>query len=96
MAITAARKVMAWCEANAIDYILGLSGNAVLDRLVEPIADDVRVRRAQAQAPVVRRYGNRRLDPAPTRVRGERGHTAWGRALAGPGRVGVARHSPLP
>jgi len=49
-------EVMAWCEANAIDYILGLPGNAVLDRLVEPAADDVRVRRAEAQAPVVRRY----------------------------------------
>jgi hypothetical protein len=49
-------EVMAWCEANGLDYILGLSGNVVLDRLVEPIADDVRVRRAEAQAPVVRRY----------------------------------------
>jgi len=49
-------EVMAWCDANGVDYILGLSGNAVLDRLVEPYADDVRVRRAEAQAPVVRRY----------------------------------------
>ena len=49
-------EVMAWCEANRVDYILGLSGNAVLDRLVEPAADDVRVRRAEAEAPVVRRY----------------------------------------
>jgi Transposase DDE domain group 1 len=53
-------EVMAWCEANDIDYILGLPGNTVLDRLVEPIADDVRVRRAQAQAPVVRRYAETR------------------------------------
>ena len=49
-------EVMAWCEANGVDYILGLSGNAVLGRLVEPAADDVRVRRAEAEAPVVRRY----------------------------------------
>jgi len=49
-------EVMAWCEANQVDYILGLPGNAVLDRLVEPAADDVRVRRAEAQVPVVRRY----------------------------------------
>src|SRR3954451_6751955 len=48
--------VMAWCEANGLDYIFGRSGNAGLDRLVEPIADDVRVRRVEAQAPVVRRY----------------------------------------
>jgi hypothetical protein len=49
-------EVMAWCEANGLDYIFGLPGNAVLDRLVDPIADDVRVRRAEAQAAVVRRY----------------------------------------
>jgi hypothetical protein len=49
-------EVMAWCEANGLDYIFGLPGNDVLDRLVEPIADDVRVRRAEAQAAVVRRY----------------------------------------
>jgi hypothetical protein len=49
-------EVMAWCEANGIDYIFGLAGNAAVDRLVEPVADDVRVRRAEAEAPVVRRY----------------------------------------
>ena len=49
-------EVMAWCEANSIDYIFGLSGNAVLDALVEPIADDVRVRRAEAQAEAVRSF----------------------------------------
>jgi hypothetical protein len=47
---------MAWCEANGLDYIFGLAGNAVVDRLVEPIADDVRVRRADAEASIVRRY----------------------------------------
>jgi hypothetical protein len=49
-------EVMAWGEANGIDYLFGLTCNAVLDRLVEPIADDVRVRRAEAEAPIVRRY----------------------------------------
>ena len=44
-------EVMAWCEANGVDYILGLPGNKVLDRLVEPAADDVRVRLAEAQGP---------------------------------------------
>jgi Transposase DDE domain group 1 len=53
-------EVMAWCEANSVDYILGLPGNAVLDRLVEPAADDVRVRRAEAQVPVVRSYAETR------------------------------------
>jgi hypothetical protein len=49
-------EIMAWCEANGVDYIFGLPGNAVLSRLVEAAADDVRVRRAEAQAPVLRRY----------------------------------------
>jgi Transposase DDE domain group 1 len=49
-------EVMAWCEAKGVDYIFGLPGNAVLDRLVEPVADAVRVCRAQAQAPVIRRH----------------------------------------
>jgi hypothetical protein len=49
-------EVMAWCEANGVDYILGLPGNAVLSRLLEPISDDIRVRRAEEQAPVVRGY----------------------------------------
>jgi hypothetical protein len=43
-------QVMAWCEANGVDYIFGLAGNAVLDRLVDPVADDVRVRRAEGEA----------------------------------------------
>lgn len=43
-------EVMAWCETNAVDYIFGLPGNAVLSRLVEAAADDVRVRRAEAEA----------------------------------------------
>jgi Transposase DDE domain group 1 len=53
-------EVMAWCESSGVDYIFGLPGNAVLDRLVEAAADDVRVRRAKAEAPVVRRYSETR------------------------------------
>jgi hypothetical protein len=49
-------EVMDWCEANAIDYVFGLSGNDRLRGLVEPAADDVRVRRAEADALVLRRY----------------------------------------
>jgi hypothetical protein len=47
---------MEWCEENGIEFIFGLPGNAVLSRLVEVAADDVRVRRAEAEAPIVRRY----------------------------------------
>lgn len=53
-------ELMAWCEANGVDYILGLPGNAVLRRLVEPNADDARVRRAEGEAAVVRRYAETR------------------------------------
>jgi hypothetical protein len=47
---------MAWCEANDIDYVFGLPGNKVIDRLVDPVADDLRVRRAEEQAAVLRGY----------------------------------------
>ena len=53
-------EVMAWCEANGVDFIFGLPGNAVLARLLEAAADDVRVRRAEAGAPVLRRYAETR------------------------------------
>ena len=53
-------EAMAWCEANGIDYIFGLGGNDVLDRQVEAAADDVRVRYAEGEAPVVRRYAETR------------------------------------
>jgi hypothetical protein len=49
-------EVMAWCEANSVNYILGLPGNNVVRRLVDIAADDICVRRAEAQLPVVRGY----------------------------------------
>jgi hypothetical protein len=49
-------EVMAWCEGNGIDYVFGLPGNKVLDRLVELTADDIRVRRAEEQAAILRDY----------------------------------------
>jgi hypothetical protein len=49
-------EVMEWCDENGIDFVFGLAGNDVLRRLVEPIADDVRVRRAEANATAIRRY----------------------------------------
>jgi hypothetical protein len=49
-------EIMAWCEANDIDYVFGLPGNKVIDRLVDPVADDLRVRRAEEQAAVLRGY----------------------------------------
>ena len=48
-------EMMAWYEANGISYIFGLPGDAVLNRLLDEATDDVRTRRAEAQAPVLRR-----------------------------------------
>src|SRR4051812_5835611 len=53
-------EAMAWCEANGVNYIFGLGGNDVLDRQVEVAADDVRVRYAEGEALVVRRYAETR------------------------------------
>jgi hypothetical protein len=56
-------EVMEWCDENGIDFVFGLAGNDVLRRLVEPIADDVRVHRAEAAAAIrcytETRYGAR-------------------------------------
>src|SRR3954449_13539665 len=54
------QEAMAWCESNGVDYIFGLGGNEVLDRQVEETADDVRVRYAEGEAPLVRRYAETR------------------------------------
>ena len=43
-------EAMAWCEDNGVDYIFGLSGNRVLDVLAAAVADDLKVRRAEAGA----------------------------------------------
>jgi hypothetical protein len=53
-------EAMTWCENNGVDYIFGLPGNVVLDRLVEPVADDIRVRRALNQAEVLRGFAETR------------------------------------
>jgi DDE family transposase len=49
-------EVMQWCEENGIDFIFGLPGNAVLDRLVDASADDIRTRRALDQKPCLRGF----------------------------------------
>jgi hypothetical protein len=53
-------EAMAWCEANGVDYIFGLGGNDAIDRKLEAAADDVRVRWAEGEHPVVRRYAETR------------------------------------
>ncbi len=41
-------EAMDWCEANRVDYVLGLAGNAVLHARGRDVADDLCVRRAEA------------------------------------------------
>lgn len=53
-------EAMNWCEENGIDYIFGLAGNCVLDRLVEVEADDIRTRRAEGKLAVLRGYAETR------------------------------------
>src|SRR5207244_450233 len=47
-------EVMEWCDENDIDFVFGLPGNAVLDRLVDQTADNIRTRRALDQKPCLR------------------------------------------
>lgn len=49
-------EVMAFCEAEGINFVFGLPTNATLRGLVEEAADDVRTRRAEEGVPVLRRY----------------------------------------
>src|SRR4030081_3705555 len=49
-------EVMEWCDENKIDFVFGLPGNAVLDRLVDRNADDIRTRRALDQMPCLRGF----------------------------------------
>jgi hypothetical protein len=47
---------MEWCDDNGVDFIFGLPGNAVLDRLLDEAADDIRTRRALEGKPCLRGF----------------------------------------
>lgn len=49
-------EAMAWCEDNGVDYIFGLAGNTVLNALAATVADDLKVRRAEAGAERMRAF----------------------------------------
>ncbi len=55
-------EIMAWCEANKVDYVFGLPGNRVLhaDRVIVGTADAACVDRATRGWPVLRRYAETR------------------------------------
>jgi len=55
-------EIMAWCEANKVDYVFGLPGNRLLhaDPVMVGVADAVCVDRATRGWPVLRRYAETR------------------------------------
>ena len=53
-------EVMDWCDANGVDYLFGLPGNTVLDRLIDAAADDIRTHRALAKKPCLRGFAETR------------------------------------
>ena len=55
-------EVMAWCEGNGVDYVLGLPTNAVLraDPAIVTAADACATKRAVRQYPVLRNYAETR------------------------------------
>jgi hypothetical protein len=55
-------EIMAWCEANKVDYVFGLPGNRILhaDPVIVSAADAVCVDRATRGWPVLRRYAETR------------------------------------
>lgn len=66
------REVMAWCEANNVQYVLGLSKNATLDAQVFTATDAACVKRALGKLDVVRDYTETQYAakswPCPRRV----------------------------
>jgi hypothetical protein len=53
-------EAMAWCDAHDVRFVFGLSGNAVLNGLVETTADAVRTSRALGDLDGVRDYAETR------------------------------------
>jgi hypothetical protein len=49
-------EAMDWCEDNGVDYLFGLSGNRRIDALAAAVADDLKVRRAEAGADKLRAF----------------------------------------
>jgi len=66
------REVMAWCEANNVQYVLGLSKNATLDAQVFTATDAACVKRALGKLDIVRDYTETQYAakswPCPRRV----------------------------
>jgi hypothetical protein len=48
-------EAMTWCEANDVAHIFGLAGNTTLAYMMQPVAEELRVRRAIGDAEKLRR-----------------------------------------
>ena len=48
-------EAMTWCEANDVAYIFGLAGNATLAYMTQPVAEELRLRRAMHDSEKLRR-----------------------------------------
>jgi hypothetical protein len=72
-------EIMEWCDEDGVDFIFGLPGNVVLDRLVDDTADDIRTRRALDQKPCLRGFcrdglSGEILEDRPACLCPDRGH----------------------
>ncbi len=54
------KEVMDWCDDNAIDYVFGLQGNAVLTRAVQQKADETSADWLLSDKPTLREYDEMR------------------------------------
>jgi hypothetical protein len=65
-------RLYAWCEANAIDYTIGLVPNPVLERMAAPLLAEARAQSAERDGAKVRLAGEARYQadswPLPRRV----------------------------
>jgi len=54
------KEVMDWCDDNAIDYVFGLQGNAVLTRAIQQKADETNADWLLSDKPTLREYDETR------------------------------------
>jgi hypothetical protein len=58
-------RLYAWCEANAVDYTIGLIPNPMLERLAAPLLEDARIQSVERGGAKVRLAGEDRYQAGP-------------------------------
>jgi Transposase DDE domain group 1 len=58
-------RLYAWCEANAVDYTIGLIPNPVLERLAAPLLEEARAQSVERGGAQVRSAGEGRYQAGP-------------------------------